>query len=153
MSLPEWFHDWQAWLALAALLGVAEVFSLDLVLLMLAAGSLVGALVALVGAPLAAQVLAAVAASAAMLVFVRPNVVRRLHSGPDLVLGHNALVGKQGVVLDEVGPDGGQIRVAGEVWTARPYDETTVIPVGAHVDVLQIKGATALVHPIPELDI
>src|SRR5690348_1813140 len=119
---------------------------------MLAAGSLVGALVALVGAPLAVQVLAAVAASAAMLVFVRPNVVRRLHSGPDLVLGHNALVGKQGVVLHEVGPDGGQIRVAGEVWTARPYDEMTVIPVGAHVDVLQIKGATALVHPIPELD-
>jgi membrane protein implicated in regulation of membrane protease activity len=153
VSLPEWFEDWQAWLALAIVLGVAELFSLDLVLLMLAVGSLVGVVVALVGAPLAAQVLAAVAASVAMLAFVRPNVVRRLHSGPDLVLGHNALIGKQAVVVHEVGPDGGQIRVAGELWTARPYDETTVIPVGAHVDVLQIKGATALVHPIPELDV
>ncbi len=152
MSPPEWFEDWQAWLALAVALGVAELFNLDLVLLMLAAGSLVGVVLAVVGAPVVAQVLAAVAAAIAMLAFVRPSMVRRLHAGPELVLGHAALVGKQAVVVDEVSADGGQVRISGELWTARPYDGTTVIPVGAHVDVLQIQGATALVHPLPELD-
>ena len=152
MNLPEWFDAWQAWLALAIVLGVAELFSLDLILLMLAGGALVGVLVALLGAPVAIQVLAAVATSVGMLAFVRPSVVKRLHAGPELTLGHNALVGKQAIVVSEVSAQGGQVRIGGELWTARPYDETRVIPEGAHVDVLQIKGATALVHEIPQLD-
>ena len=152
MNLPEWFDDWQAWLALAILLGVAELFSLDLVLLMLAGGALVGVIVALLGLPVAVQVVAAVAASVGMLALVRPSVVRRLHTGPELTLGHAALVGKQAVVVSEVSADAGQVRINGELWTARPYDETRVIPQGARVDVLQIKGATALVHEVPQLD-
>ncbi len=153
MNAPDWFEAWQAWLALAIVLGVAELFSLDLILLMLAGGALVGVVVALLGAPVAAQVLAAVAASAAMLTLVRPSVVRRLHTGPELTLGHAALVGKQAVVVSEVSAHGGQVRISGELWTARPYDETLVIPEGATVDVLQIKGATALVHEVPQLDV
>ena len=152
MNLPDWFDDWQAWLALAILLGVAELFSLDLVLLMLAGGALVGVIVALLGLPVAVQVVAAVAASVGMLALVRPSVVRRLHTGPELTLGHAALVGKQAVVVSEVSADAGQVRINGELWTARPYDETRVIPQGARVDVLQIKGATALVHEVPQLD-
>jgi len=87
-----------------------------------------------------------------MLALVRPSVVRRLHTGPELTLGHAALVGKQAVVVSEVSADAGQVRINGELWTARPYDETRVIPQGARVDVLQIKGATALVHEVPQLD-
>lgn len=145
-------HAWEVWLGLAVLLTVAELFSLDLVLLMLAAGAVVGAITALAGVPEVVQVLAAVAASIGMLSFVRPSVVKRLHSGPDRTFGHAALVGKQGLVLDEVSTQGGQIRLAGEVWTARPYDETLVIKAGARVDVFEIRGATAIVHEIPELD-
>jgi membrane protein implicated in regulation of membrane protease activity len=151
MEMPDWFQDWQAWLALAAALGVAELFSLDLMLLMLASGALVGMVAGLIGLPVAIQIVAAVAASIGMLALVRPNIVRRLHSGPELRLGHQALVGKQGVVLDEVSSQGGQIRIGGEVWTARPYDESEVIEAGAAVDVFEIRGATALVHKIPTL--
>jgi membrane protein implicated in regulation of membrane protease activity len=71
MEWPGWLQDWQAWLALSIALGVAEVFSLDLVLLMLAAGGVVGMLAALLGAPLVLQVLLAIAASVAMLAVVR----------------------------------------------------------------------------------
>jgi len=67
------------------------------------------------------------------------------------VAGADALVGRQALVIEEISSQGGQIKVGGEVWTARPYDEDQVIPVGARVDVFQIKGATALVHPVPEL--
>jgi membrane protein implicated in regulation of membrane protease activity len=82
---------------------------------------------------------------------VRPSVVRRLHSGPDLVLGHEALVGRQAVVVEEISSQGGLIRVGGEDWTARPYDDDEVIRVGSKVDILQIRGATALVYRVPEL--
>lgn len=151
MNLPDGFEAWAAWLGLAIALGVLELFSLDLVLLMLAAGALVGMVASLAGLAVWVQVLAAAVASIAALGVLRPNVVKRLHSGPNLVLGHEALVGRQALVIEEISSQGGQIKVGGEVWTARPYDEDQVIPVGAKVDVFQIKGATALVHPVPEL--
>jgi len=149
----EWFSDhlWETWTGIAILLGVAELFSLDLVLLMLATGACVGIVTALIGLPVAVQVLAALGTSVAMLALVRPSMVKRLQSGPELTLGHDALVGKQGVVVAEVNADGGQVRIGGELWSARAYDEMSVIPAGARVDVFQIKGATALVHRIPEL--
>jgi membrane protein implicated in regulation of membrane protease activity len=145
----DWLKDWQVWAALSIALGVAEVFSLDLVLLMLAGGALVGVVTALLGAPVALQILAAVVSSAAMLALVRPNVVKRLHSGPELTLGHAALVGKQGIVVEEVSDQGGQVKISGELWSARPYDDTEVIEPGATVDVLEIRGATALVYRVP----
>jgi membrane protein implicated in regulation of membrane protease activity len=151
MNPQDWLSDWQAWLGLAIALGVAEMFSLDLILGMLAVGAVVGMIVALTSITLPFQVLAAVAASAAMLMLVRPSIVKRLHSGPELKLGHTALVGKQGVVLDQVTRDSGQVRIEGEVWTARPYDEDAVIEPGAPVDVFEIRGATAYVHRIPTL--
>jgi membrane protein implicated in regulation of membrane protease activity len=151
MNLPDGFDAWAAWLGLAVALGVLELFSLDLILLMLAAGAIVGMVVSLTGADLWVQVIAAVVASVAALGVVRPSVVKRLHTGPNLVLGHDALVGRQGLVVEEVSSQAGQIRVGGEIWTARPYDDDQVIPVGAKVDIFQIKGATALVHHVPEL--
>jgi membrane protein implicated in regulation of membrane protease activity len=144
-------HAWTVWLAAAMLLGVAELASLDLALLMLAVGCLVGAGVAAAELPFVVQALAAALASVAMLVFVRPSVVRRLHSGPSLVHGAAALIGREGFALSEVDARGGQVKLDGEVWTARPYDEIAVIPPGARVQVFEIRGATAYVCEVPEL--
>jgi len=152
MHLPDGLDPWAVWLGLAMVLGVAELFSLDLILLMLAAGAIVGMVVGLLQLPVALQIIAAVGAAVAALSLVRPSVVKRLHEGPTLVLGHEALVGRQALVVERVSCDGGQVRINGELWTARPYDEDLVIEPGARVDVLQIKGATAMVHEIPRLD-
>lgn len=145
-------HLWELWLGLAILLGVLELFSLSLILLMLSAGAVIGMALALVGLPLGIQVIGAAVTAVAMLALVRPNVIARLHSGPELRLGHQALVGRQGVVVSEVTWQGGQVRIGGDLWTARPYDETEVIEPGATVDVFEIQGATALVHKVPTLD-
>jgi membrane protein implicated in regulation of membrane protease activity len=146
-------HAWESWLALTILLGLAELLSMDLILLMLAAGAGVGMLAALLGLPIAAQVLVAAGAALAALTLVRPSVVRRLHEGPDLALGHTKLVGQQGLVTERItSMEPGRIKLAGEIWSAQPYDDTLVIEPGETVDVLQIKGATALVHPVPRLE-
>jgi membrane protein implicated in regulation of membrane protease activity len=143
--------EWGLWLGLALLLGVAELASLDLVLLMLAVGALVGMVTAMAGAEVPVQILSAAAASVAMLALVRPGVVRRLHTGPDLKHGPAALIGTEGFAVAEVTARGGQVKLGGEIWTARPYDEHAVIPVGARVQVFEIRGATAYVHEVPEL--
>ena len=152
--MDKWGIDaWQAWLGLGALLGVAELFSLDLILIMLAVGAFAGMATAGLGAPLVLQVLVAAGASVGMLALVRPNLVQRLHGGPELTMSHHRLVGQQGVVTEEVSSlQPGQVRVAGDVWTAAPYDETLKIAAGEAVEVLQIRGATAYVHPVPRLE-
>ena len=151
----DWFadHTWETWLGLAILLGVAELFSLDLVLIMLAVGAFAGMLAALLDAPLALQVGAAALASLGMLGVVRPTLVQRLHGGPELTMSHGRLVGRQGVVTRELSTLApGQVRLGGELWTAAPYDETLQIAEGETVEVLQIRGATAYVHPVARLE-
>jgi membrane protein implicated in regulation of membrane protease activity len=151
----EWLseHAWGAWLGLMLLLAIGEMVSLDLVLGMLAVGAGVGLLAAVVGLPGVAQVLLACAASVACLALIRPGLLKQLHSGPELRLGHGRLVGQQGIVTEAITTAlPGRVKVAGEVWSAEAYDETLEIPAGARVDILQIKGATAYVHPVPQLD-
>ncbi len=151
----EWIRDhlWETWLALSITLGVAEMFSLDLVLVMLAAGALAGAVAALLNLDGYVQVGAAVVVSVAMLGVVRPTVARRLHGGPQLSQGHEKLVGARAMVTEEVTPlSAGRIKVGGEIWTALPYDDST-IAVGEAVDILAIKGATAYVETVLTLDI
>jgi membrane protein implicated in regulation of membrane protease activity len=150
----EWLGDHlaAAWLVLAVALGVAELVSLDLVLIMVAVGAIVGALAAVASFPVILQVLLAAGSSAAMLALVRPNLVKKLHQGPDLVTGTGKLVGQQGVVTEELSAhQPGRVKVAGEVWSACPYDESLTIAPGATVEVFAIRGATAYVHPVGEL--
>jgi membrane protein implicated in regulation of membrane protease activity len=146
----EWLgeHEWAGWFTAAAVLGVAELLSMDFVLLMVALGLAGGGVADLLGATLALQILVAVVVAMGTLVFVRPSVVRRLHHGPELTTGHAALVGRSALAIEEITAHGGQVKLAGEVWTARPYDESLVIPAGSTVDVFEIKGATAVVYPV-----
>ena len=146
-------HAWAAWLGIAAVLGIAEMVSLDLVLAMLAAGALGGAVTAALGGAVVLQILVAVVVSVAMLYLVRPSLVARLHQGPDLKLGTTKLIGQRATLTQQISELAvGQIRLAGETWSAAPYDESVVIEPGATVEVLEIRGATAYVHPVPELD-
>jgi membrane protein implicated in regulation of membrane protease activity len=150
----EWLGDhlWAAWLVLAVALGVAEMVSLDLILIMVAVGAIVAALAALASFPLILQVLLGAGASTAMLALVRPNLVRKLHTGPDLVTGMNKLVGQQGVVTEELSAHHpGRVKLAGEIWSACPYDDSLTIAPGEKVEVFAIRGATAYVHPVGEL--
>jgi membrane protein implicated in regulation of membrane protease activity len=147
----DWLSDnlWAGWLALAFALGVAELASLDLVLLMLAAGAFVGAISAGVGLPFVLQILLAGGASVAMLALVRPSVVKRLNSGPELQLGHGKLVGRQALVTEDVTSlTPGRVKLAGEIWSAEPYDDSLTIKAGETVEVLAMKGATVYVHPL-----
>ena len=145
-------HAWAAWFGIAAVLGAAELVSLDLVLIMLAVGALAGGVSAALGAAVVAQILIAGVASIAMLALVRPGLVAKLHQGPELRLGHSKLVGQRAVVTQRItGLAVGQIKLAGETWTAAPYDEHVTIEPGATVEVFEIRGATAYVHPVAEL--
>jgi membrane protein implicated in regulation of membrane protease activity len=134
------------WLIAAAALGVAEMLTTTLALGLVAVGALAAALTETVGGPPILQLAVFVAVSLTGIVLIRPLALRRLKRRTTFPTGTAALVGQTGYVLADVSPHAGRIRIGGEEWSARPYDESSVIPAGSAVDVLQIKGATALVH-------
>lgn len=138
---------WFVWLLAAAALGAAEFFTLTLAFGLLAAAALIAAVVAGVGIGILGQIVAFGAAAAAGLVVIRPIALRHMSQAPLTSEGSDALVGKMGVVIEEVSELHGLIKVAGEEWSARTLDENQVIPVGARVDVMEIEGATAIVYP------
>lgn len=155
MEWLDWIkeHQTESWVALALALGVAELVSLDLILAMLAAGAAVGAVSALLGAPGVAQVLIAVVTSVLMLAVVRPVAKRRLDSAPELKLGHTKHVGQTALVLEPITDlQPGRVRLAGQEWSAKPYDPHLSIAAGESVEVLEIRGAFAIVHPIATLE-
>jgi len=140
-------ESWIVWLVLAALLGVAEVMTTTLALGLLAVAAGVAAIVGAVGLSLPFQIGAFAVAAAAGLGVVRPLAVRHIRQPPALRTGTSALIGKPASVIEEVTALGGRVRIGGELWSARSYDEARVIPAGSTVDVFAIEGATALVHP------
>src|SRR6478752_6841236 len=150
----DWLSEnaWAVWLGIAAFLGIAELMSLDLVLAMLAVGAGGGAITAALGGGVALQIIVAGLTAIAMLALVRPSLIARLHQGPELVLGTKKLLGQRATVTQRMnGLTVGQIKLAGETWSAAPYDEHLTIEAGETVEVFEIRGATAYVHPIPEL--
>jgi membrane protein implicated in regulation of membrane protease activity len=139
--------SWIVWLVLAAVLGVAEIMTTTLAFGLIAVGAVAAGVVGVAGGGLPFQLIAFGVASAAGLGVVRPIAVRHIKQPPLLRTGTSALVGRSAKVVEEVTDDGGKVRIGGELWSARPYDESQVIPVGSSVDVFAIEGATALVHP------
>jgi membrane protein implicated in regulation of membrane protease activity len=142
----DWFRDhlWETWLMIAVALGVLELLSTDLILIMLAGGALVGMVIALFGGAVGVQIVLALATALGLLALLRPSMVHRLHAGPTLKTGAEALIGERGFVLEPLSHAApGRVKIGGEVWTAKPYDEDDLIEVGAAVDVVSIKGATA----------
>jgi membrane protein implicated in regulation of membrane protease activity len=142
--------DSVVWIILAAVLGVAEMLTLTAALGLLAVAALAAAVVAVVGGSAFAQFAVFAVVAVAGLALVRPLVRRQLRAarlGPQHRFGVAALVGRQAKVVQEVTGHAGRVRIGGEEWSARAYDETQVIPAGTTVDVMKIEGATALVYP------
>jgi membrane protein implicated in regulation of membrane protease activity len=140
-------QSWLLWLTIAAVLGIAELMTATLDLLLLAVAALAAAGVAAIGLGTGLQLLAFAVAAGAMITLVRPVARRHLTSHPQLRTGVAALVGREAVVLSAVGREPGRVRIGGEEWSARSYDPDLLIPAGTTVDVFAIEGATALVHP------
>jgi membrane protein implicated in regulation of membrane protease activity len=138
--------DWVIWLIFAVVLGVAELFTLTAALGVLGAAALVTTLFAAF-LPLPFQLLAFTIAATAGVVLIRPIALRHMRQPQLERFGVDALVGKPAYVLEEVTGFTGRVRIGGEEWTARAYDETLVIAKGTVVDVMEIKGSTALVYP------
>ena len=138
------------WLIVAFGLAGAEALTGSMFMLMLSGGALAAAGSSwLLNLPIWADGAVFLVVSVLLLVLVRPVLRKRLTPAKDLPTGVKALEGKSALVLDRVACDEGQVKVDGQVWTARPMNEGDVFEPGERVTVLHIDGATAVVWKNP----
>ena len=150
MDFGEWVREnvWAGWFGLGLVLGAAEMLTLDLTLLMLAAGAIAGGLTALVLPGLfIVQVVVALAVSVMLLFLLRPTLLAKVRSAPGYRNSLNQLVGSLAVATTEITADGGEVKVDGLVWQAH-----LVVPgrvsVGQKVEVQEVNGTTLMVYPL-----
>ena len=136
---------WVIWMVAAGLLAIGEILTLSFFMGPIAVAAVLAGVAALLGAGTALQLVVFILASVASLVVLRPVAARHLNTPARIRTGTAALVGAQAIVIEQVDRDGGTVKLAGEVWSARSYDEDEILAPGARVEVLKIEGATALV--------
>jgi len=138
---------WVLWLIAAVILAVGEIATMGFFLAPFAAGALVAALASGVGAGTAISLIVFLVVSIAALTMLRPLARSHRRMPAQLRTGTAALVGRDATVVERIANHEGVgcVRLDGEVWTARAYDADEVIDAGRQVQVMEIRGATALV--------
>lgn len=140
-------EDWLLWLILAVVFGVGEIATLGFFLAPFAGGAAVAALVSAAGAPFVAALAVFLLISVVLLAALRPLARSHRRMPPQIRTGTAALVGKSATVLERIANSEGVgcVRIDGEVWTARAFMEEETYEAGTRVQVVEIRGATALV--------
>jgi membrane protein implicated in regulation of membrane protease activity len=137
--------DWVYWMIAAGALAAGEIVTMGFFLGPIAIAAVLAAVVALLTDSLAVELAVFSVAAIASVGVLRPIARSHLRTPAQLRTGTAALVGTRALVLERVDANGGSVKIGGEIWTARAYDEDHVMEPGMRVDVMKIDGATALV--------
>lgn len=138
---------WVIWIIVGCAFATGEIVSLGFFLAPFAGGAFLAAAVDAAGAPDVASVAVFLVASMLLFGFLRPIVRRHTKMPPAIRTGTQALLGESVLVLEAIDNDRdtGTVKLSGEIWTARSYLDDNPIPAGTRVEVVEIRGATALV--------
>lgn len=138
---------WVIWLIAAVVFAVGEIATLGFFLAPFAGGAVVAAIVSAAGGGDLISLVAFLLVSGVLLAALRPLARSHRRMPAQLRTGTAALVGRTGMVTERISNDDGtgSVKLEGESWTARSYDEDAVIEAGRRVQVMEIRGATALV--------
>jgi membrane protein implicated in regulation of membrane protease activity len=139
---------WIIWLIAACVLGIGEMHQGGFYLAPFAIGAALATVLGLLGVGALLSAVAFLGGSALVFATLRPVAQRHRRLPPAIRTGAAALVGRPALVLERIANDEGVgcVKIdGGEVWTARSYDEHEEIPAGERVEVVEIRGATALV--------
>jgi membrane protein implicated in regulation of membrane protease activity len=140
-------EPWLLWAIAAVILALGEMATLGLFLAPFAGGAAVAAVVAAAGGGATIEWAAFLVVSVVLLAALRPIARDHARRKGVLKMGTAALVGQSATVIERIAnlEDVGCVKLDGEIWTARTYDDDEVIEPGTKVHVLEIRGATALV--------
>jgi membrane protein implicated in regulation of membrane protease activity len=140
-------EDWLLWLILAVVFAVGEIATLGFFLAPFAGGAAVASLVSAIGVPFVGSAAVFLLVSVILLAALRPLARSHRKMPPALRTGTAALVGKSATVIERIANNEGVgcVKIDGDVWTARSFMDDETYEPGTRVQVVEIRGATALV--------
>jgi membrane protein implicated in regulation of membrane protease activity len=143
-------EPWVIWVVAAVVLVIAEATTTAFVAIYFGFAALVTAVAALLGLPVALQLVVFGVVSVGSMVLTRPAPRRAAGKTASIRTGVDAMQGRIGVVVRPIAElEPGQVKVGGETWTARSFYDGESIPEGARVEVVRVEGVTALVITAP----
>ena len=140
---------WVIWVVAAGVLLAVEATTTAFVAVYFGVAAAITAILAVLGLPVALQLAAFAALSVGGMVATRPALKRLASKAPVMRTGVDAMRGRRGIVIKPIAElDPGQVKLDGEIWTARSYFDEP-IPEGTRIEVVEVRGVTALVVPSP----
>lgn len=135
------------WIGVIVLTVVTEAATMGLTSIWFTFGALVAWIIAMCSGPLWLQWLCFVVVSGLMLAFTRPLAVKYLKP-KKVATNVDALTGREGKVVTEIQPiqGTGQVKVDGQIWSAKLENTDVNLPVGSLVEVLRVEGVKLVVR-------
>ncbi len=136
------------WLAVIVAAVIVESMTFTLVSVWFIPGALISLALSLFSVPMWIQIVVFFAVAIACLIFLKPltrNVLRvkRVATNADAVIGERAVVTQSINNIEGCG----QVKVKGQVWTARSFDENVTFAEGEVLTVLAIEGVKLICKP------
>lgn len=137
------------WLVALVAFIVVESVTYGLVSIWFAAGAVAALVMCMLGFGVLAQTVAFTIVSAILILVVRP-FAKRFAGSRKVRTNADRVIGNEGVVIKEINPilGVGQVKVMGQIWSARPADGESVIAAEKRVVVTGIAGVKVTVKEI-----
>ena len=140
---------WQVWLIIAGLFFVGEIATVGFLIFWFGIGALIAMIVSFFTSNIIIQTTIFVISSTILIFATKPFVKKFIDKDSNVKTNAYSIEGKVGKVTVDIEPiEGkGQIKVNGEVWSARS-EENEIIPKDTEVIIEKIDGVKAIVKPL-----
>ena len=140
---------WIFWLIAAGIFFIIEMATIGFLVFWLGIGALLAMITSFITDSIIIQFIVFVTTSTLLLIFTRPLVNKFIKIPKEIKTNAYSIIGKKGIVISKINNvDGaGQIKIDGEVWSAKSFDEEN-IEKDAEVEIVEIDGVKAVVKKI-----
>ena len=139
---------WSIWLIAAGVFFVAEIATTGFLIFWLGIGSLLAMITSFITNSIMIQTIVFVVSSCILIPLTKP-LADKFSNGKVVSTNSYSLIGKNGIVTIDINPieSVGQVKVNGEIWSAKTEDESTISK-GTEIEVVKIDGVKLVVSPI-----
>ncbi|MCF6461146.1 NfeD family protein [Clostridium sp. Cult3] len=132
------------WMIIFAATFIIEMFTVSLVSIWFSVGALVAILLEYSGLMFSTQIIGFIITSGLTFLVFRPALMKHIKT-PKIRTNIDSIIGKTGEVVKDITPlSYGQVKVSGQIWTAKSLDDRD-IKSGTLVEVVQIEGVKLIV--------
>lgn len=138
-------NDAIIWLIAAAILGVIEVSTVNLITIWFAVSAVVTAVFTIFGAGPGVQITVFIVVSAILVIATRPLAKRFLNRNT-IATNADRIISAKGVVIEEINSikGTGQVKVMGQVWSAKSANGENIAD-GTSVTIVALEGVKVVV--------